>query len=70
MSAEQACIGAAITAAVSSGHYASLEEGCRAAVHFSDEIIHPIRENAERYGDLFEIYRRLYSSNRQLMDMY
>ena len=70
VSAEQACIGASITAAVSSGHYVSLEEGCRAAVHFSDVVIHPIRENVDRYAELFEIYRRLYSSNKQLMEMY
>lgn len=68
--AEQACVGAAITAAVSSGFYSSLDEGCRAAVHFNSEVISPIPANVERYNEIFEIYKQLYAHNKDLMWMY
>lgn len=68
--AEQACIGAAITAAVGAGVYRSYAEGCAAVVRFEDRIIEPIPENVERYNEYFEIYKELYPRNKDLFEKY
>jgi xylulokinase len=61
---EQACVGAAITAGVGAGIYPGYQEACREVVKFEDRIFSPMRENAEAYGEHYEIFRELYAANR------
>ena len=65
MSVEEgpAC-GAAIMAAVRSGYFSSVMEGCDAIVRVKDTI-EPIRENVEIYDEYFHLYRSLYKDLRQ-----
>lgn len=65
-SAEQACIGAAITAAIGVKHYKSFEEGCDAAVRLKRETIAPDKENSKIYQEYYQIYRDVYESNKEL----
>ncbi len=59
---EEACIGAALTAAVGTGFYKSFDEACGAAVRFSDKIIEP-DDNADFYNERFEFYKDLFRRN-------
>lgn len=68
--AEQSCIGAAITAAVGVGYYATFAEACDRVVRFNDRVIEPIAGNVQRYDEYFAIYRELYRHNRELFAMY
>lgn len=65
-SAEQACIGAAITAAVGTGYFRSFEEACEKTVRLKDEIIEPIPENCKIYQEYYEVYKEMYSQNKEL----
>lgn len=65
-SAEQSCLGAAMTAAVGVGYFASFEEACERIVRFGDEVIEPIPENSKRYEEYYEVYRNLYDHNKEL----
>lgn len=51
--------GAAIMAAVGSGHFHSVAEGCRAMLKTAEEV-EPVRENVKRYDEYFQIYHGLY----------
>lgn len=63
---EQACIGAAITAAVGVGFYPCFEEACKHMVHLHPEVTVPNKENHEIYQERFEAYRKMYLCNRDL----
>lgn len=65
-SAEQACIGAAITAAIGVKHYQSFEEGCNAAVRLKEETIVPDEENSRIYQEYYQVYHDVYESNKEL----
>lgn len=65
-SAEQSCIGAAITAAVGVGYFASFEEACEKVVQFEEKVFEPIPENQKRYTEYYEVYRELYEHNKEL----
>lgn len=65
-SAEQACIGAAITAAIGAGYFKSFEEACERVVRFQDEVIEPIPENCRIYQEYYEVYREMYDHNKEL----
>ena len=65
-SAEQSCLGAAMTAAVGTGHFSSFEEACGKAVRFRDEVVEPIAENSRRYEEYYQVYRNLYGCNKEL----
>lgn len=65
-SAEQACIGAAITAAIGAGYFKSFEEACEKVVRFKDEVIEPIPENCRIYQEYYEVYREMYDHNKEL----
>lgn len=65
-SAEQSCLGAAMTAAVGTGHFSSFEEACGKAVRFRDEVVEPITENSRRYEEYYQVYRNLYGCNKEL----
>lgn len=63
---EQACVGAAITAAVAAGEYRSCEEACSRLVKLSETTVEPDRENQKYYEEQFAIYRELYGHNQDL----
>ncbi len=65
-SAEQSCLGAAVTAAVGTGYFASFEEACEKTVRFRDEVVEPIQENCRRYEEYYQVYRELYGRNKEL----
>ena len=60
------CLGAAMTAAVGTGHFSSFEEACGKAVRFRDEVVEPIAENSRRYEEYYQVYRNLYGCNKEL----
>lgn len=63
---EDACKGAAIAAGVGCGVYASLQEGCLAAVRPGGRIYEPQAENREVYEKAFQTYLELYRRNKPL----
>lgn len=65
-SAEQSCLGAAVTAAVGVGEFGSFEEACRGTVRIRPEAVYPVEENLRRYRDGYAVYRELYDRNKEL----
>ncbi len=65
-SKEQACVGAAITAAVGIGDFSSYKEACRQMVKFSDKIVYPEQDNIKIYRELYDKYKELYPRNKDL----
>lgn len=63
---EDAGKGAAIAAGVGCGLYASLEEGCARAVHFSEQIYEPDVTKSGVYDERFQTYLALYENNKKL----
>lgn len=63
-SKEQACLGAAMTAAVGFGKYASYEEACAACVQPSQQYFAPKDENVKIYRQMYPIFRELYTANK------
>ena len=63
-SKEQACLGAAITAAVGDGSFADYSAACAACVEPSREVFHPKEENVRVYREMYTIFRELYTSNK------
>lgn len=63
---EEACLGAAITAAVGIGLYRDVPEACRAMVKVSRDVTEPILENVKRYRENREIFGELYPRLREL----
>ena len=63
---EQACIGAAITAAIAAGEFGSYEEACDKLVCMKDTIVTPNHENQKYYEEQFAIFRELYGHNADL----
>jgi xylulokinase len=62
--AEQACLGAAITAGVGSGVCPGFRETCEHFVRFDEKVYYPIPENVEIYNEYYEVFRGLYASGR------
>ena len=65
-SVEQACLGAAITAAVGAGVYPDFETACERCVDAPREVFHPRTENMALYRRMYPIYREIYIRNREL----
>lgn len=63
---EQACMGAAITAAAACGEYADYREACGRIVHLKDTAVTPNRENQKYYEEAFGLFRELYPCNQRL----
>lgn len=64
---EQACLGAAITAAIGAGVFKNLEEACQAMVKKTEQIVEPDRENMKKYEEFYEkVYERLYIQNKEI----
>lgn len=67
---EQGCVGAAIIAAVGTGAFSDYREACGRIVHFSDEIVEPNPDNRKLYAERFELFQKLYPSNKSLFEIY
>ena len=65
-STEQACFGAALTAAIGAGAFSGFEEACRTAVRPSVKTFHPNEKNARAYRDMYDVFRALYPANKAL----
>lgn len=63
---EQACVGAAITAAVADGAYKNYEEACGKLVRLSDNVVEPVRKNQKYYEESYALYKELYEHNKDL----
>jgi len=66
---EQACIGAAITAATACGEYRNMAEACGKVVQLSDTVVAPNQENQRYYEEQFVIFQELYGHNRDLFHL-
>lgn len=64
---EQAGMGAAIAAGVAAGVYTDLEQGCRAAVSYRDEIIVPDAQRHRVYSEYYGLYKEAYLSGRDTL---
>ncbi len=53
---EQACMGAVITAGSGAGIFKDIEEGCRACVTYSDEVIEPDQQSQKIYREYYGQY--------------
>lgn len=64
---EEACLGAAILAAVGVGLYPDVKTACKQIVTFSPEVTEPIAENVKIYREKQQIFHDLYFT---VKDMY
>ena len=64
--AEQACVGAAMTAAVGCGSFSSYEEACGARLHPGTEVTVPDKERVKIYRECFARFQELYQRNKTL----
>lgn len=64
-STEGAPYGAAILAAVGTGHFSSVTEACDKII-IKKEITDPVQKNVSLYNEFYEIYRNLYPSLKLL----
>ena len=65
-SVEQACLGAAITAAVGAGEYPDFETACARCVEPPIEVFHPQTGDMAVYRRMYPIYREIYQKNREI----
>jgi xylulokinase len=63
---EQACTGAAVMAGVGCGIYAEEKQACDAVISFEEETIEPVMDNVKKYEEVYNVYKKLYSSNKDL----
>ena len=61
---EQAAFGAAILGGVGAGSYSSIEQACMQLVRYSKTVVEPQKEAMKYYDDLYEIYKSLYTNNK------
>lgn len=61
---EQAGMGAALAAGVGAGVYSDLEEACRAAVSYKDELIIPDPQRHQVYSEYYGLYKEAYLSSK------
>lgn len=67
--AEQACVGAAITAGVGCGVYDGIEDACSAIVKISDQPVLPQKINVEIYESSYMKYKALCDISLELFDV-
>jgi|WetSurMetagenome_2_1015567.scaffolds.fasta_scaffold19456_2 xylulokinase len=60
-SKEQACLGAAVTAAIATGLYGSIDATCAQMVRINDTVTHPVAQNVQIYAGMFRRYKELYA---------
>lgn len=63
---EQGCVGAAMIAGVGTGVFSGYEQACSQIVRFSDEVTEPDARNQALYAERFQVFEKLYPSNREL----
>lgn len=63
---EEACLGAAILAAVGTGQYQDVYEACKEMVTVNDFVTEPIAQNVEYYRDHQELFDDLYDHVKDL----
>jgi xylulokinase len=66
---EQACLGAAIMAAVGTGVYRTVEEACGNMVRRGERTVEPDSSNTCIYMELYDIYRDIYLKNKDVFKM-
>jgi len=64
---EQAGLGAAIAAGVGVAVFKNLEEGCRNAVRYKDEIVSPNAENNVVYNEYYQLYKDTYTACKEVL---
>lgn len=64
--AEQACVGAAMTAAVGCGAFSSYEEACGVLTRPGTEVTVPDKERVKIYRECFARFQELYKRNKTL----
>ncbi len=57
--------GAAILAAVGAGYFPTVQDACDALLKVSS-VTEPVTENVKRYEDYYQIYRELYTANKDV----
>ena len=62
---EGPALGVAILAGVGAGLYGSVQEACRAMIHVNPAQ-DPIEENIPKYAKVYEVYKKLYTANKEL----
>ena len=62
---EGPALGVAILAGVGAGLYGSVQEACRAMIHVNPAQ-EPIAENVPKYAKVYEVFKKLYVSNKEL----
>ncbi len=65
-SVEQACLGAAITAAVGAGYFTDFESACGECVKEPSKVFHPKSENVAVYKKAYPIFRDIYQQNKEI----
>jgi xylulokinase len=65
---EPSALGAAMSAGIGSGVYADAATACRKVVRWSDEVIRPNLEMAERYQRAYSTFQELYPSMEKLRE--
>lgn len=65
---EQACLGAAIMAAVAAGIYQGIPEACRQMVSYKTGTISPIQQNVSVYQYYYELFNEIYQRNVVLFE--
>lgn len=65
-SVEQACLGAAITAAVGAGEYPDYETACGICIDRPIAVFHPNEKNAAIYRRMYPIFQEIYMRNKAL----
>ncbi len=63
---QQACLGAAIVAAVGVGLYPSLSQACQNMVRYQERVFTPCAAKVERYNQYFPLFQELYQTSRPL----
>lgn len=64
---EQACLGACLAAGTAAGVWKTIEEACQVHVKMGETVYVPNPQAASVYRKQYEIYRKLYAANRELM---
>lgn len=65
---EQACLGAAIIAAVGIGIYSDLESACKNMVTYKDKIFIPSKLRHKQYMKYFQLYKEAYRSSVSVIE--
>jgi xylulokinase len=65
---EQACLGAAIMAAVGTGIYPDIKAACVEMTSYGKEIITPNDDNVPLYEYYYSLFQDIYSSNCHLFE--